>query len=498
MEILEEIFFLCLDFECSPRTLAQVCRYWYQITVNKSSFWSYIHIELPPIEGRGTYGKESRHPSRSSCGRKEICTTNAELNQTLTRSGNAPLKILITGWGGHFARLALLQPLFHTDISPRIEALDLRYETNQTSFNVIIPTQTKFTSLRRLVVGTDVVDDPIANYVIEHAPKLDDLTFFRSTRGRPPWIGIKSLKIDHKLWLSLKRFEYQSRQPIDLDSIAPSCKSIKYLGTYMVIWPTVTTPTIYFKNLSELSLRCNDLECLTRLQLPVLRCFRLWSNTIGEPDSDEIDLLTDYTVLLPELTTLVARVASAARLTSFRCPKLRNLDLETTRSSLEWDNTNLSMLKTGVDLSFPAVQSLKLVTWASNEAIVDYLGAFPNVVEFQLQTIDYKNHQIPKPIGTTGYAFLVTLTEGSDEIDGLVLPRLRELYLGGVATKITIPGPTAMSAIENLLKSRAPGHGALKKVVIHWDNYMSERVSSSEAFYLEDGQISSFPLFSPS
>lgn len=453
-EILELVFLRSVEFRCSPRVLAQVCRHWYQITISSPCLWSFISITTPKYNlDRSGYGQE-------------ICTHIKELEQTLSRAKSARLSVEITGrnWDSNDLKkqrvVQLFQRLFNSEVTSRIIELNL-----QDNLRILLPgtndwnifDEFKFASLRKISISHKYGESETLLHALEKAaPNLEEFVF--------EWT-IPTAWVESEIWGRIKRltlsdsyvtFAYSYGDTVD--AVLPQCHSLQYLCSSGTDWPNLNTPNYPLKELKVMILQCHELSSLGRLQLPALTQLRIVNAPSKDLKTPEVvPQVQGLMIDLPELITLDFTAESAAWLAAFYMPKLQNLTISTSFSTEKWDDECLSSVFT--TKAFPTLRALSLRMRASDSAIIDILPSCPNVYQLRLMS---SYHRTPLAYGQK---LLHRLASPGEEEE--LLPQLRTVYWGDHGSRLYITEASAVNLVQQLLDGRKERGRPLEKVAMY-------------------------------
>jgi hypothetical protein len=474
-ELLGEILLASAGPEgCSPRSMAQVSSCWYSTILNIPSFWNNINISSAR---RDWFGRV--YHNRCDAKRK-ICASLIELEQTLSRTKKAPLKIRINcaQWRAEDFkipwRVQLIQRIFSPEVTPRITFLGIEVNGLQMPEGYIDWSRCNFTSLRTLGCdGTFPSAVPFLRVVDETAGQLQEVDF--------SWSGPKIVL--HNIWSRLKRLCDPGNPKIPIDSVILQCTQLTFLAAAKTDWPTAATPSTEFPNLDWMVSTCSNLAYLANLQLPRLTTLYLTHNVThgGHDPTTIIRQISGTTIVLPELRVL-SMSASTAWLTAFRAPKLKRLIVGTSSSSQEWDDESLVFLcaekASSPHYIFTSVESFYLTTKASDHRVIDVLQLFPNVSTFGLVSC---HSQTAKHFGLK---FVETLTLMTSKENAL-LPKLSTFKWGNFRARLDIEGSHLEEVVRRLFDERMKNDLPLEVVTAYIVHNLEDRSGKEVTFTAE-------------
>jgi hypothetical protein len=155
---------------------------------------------------------------------------------------------------------------------------------------------------------------------------------------------------------------------------------------------------------------------------------------------------------------------------------------------------NLATFREDIPTCFPSIQTFRLLSKASEFAVIDLLSALPKVRTFQSQTTRDWDLGKLKDFGHPIFSELVRRRqtfEGKKECAGteaheeILLPELRTLYFGGPAAWVPLPSPATTNSIERLLNFRLMQKRPLDKVVVFIAPSHSSSTTKQE-FYVQE------------
>jgi hypothetical protein len=398
------------------------------------------------------------------------------LEQTLRRAKNAPLKIHIdcsqweilafeASW-----RVQLFQRIFSAETTPQIVVLTIGVNGFLLPEGLIDWSCCNFASLRELSCnGSFSCANPFLQAIDETAINLQKVEF--------SWSG-PEIHLNH-MWSRLKDLYYLGATRVPVDDVLPRCQNLNALLAVKTDWPTASTPTTSFAELTWMALKPTNLSHLSKLHLPKLTTFYLTQNMnegIYEPAA-VIRQASSCTIELPMLISLHLE-APVAWLAVFRTPVLKKLVVS---SNLPSQDSDMEFLSTKINESpsrYISVDILQVRTKNSDSAVLKVLPLFPNLSTFRLLS----SHDHPPT--WFGQEIVRNLTYGSSD-ESVLLPKLRTFNWGSFRTRLDIGEDDAGVVVRRLFEKRTAQGLPLETVTAYIARQRKDRLGKELTFTQE-------------
>ncbi|PVF92906.1 hypothetical protein CPB86DRAFT_877566, partial [Serendipita vermifera] len=440
IEIMGNIFTECVKIlDVSPRVLALVCKFWYNVAIKTPTLWNRLMITNDPEVYWLTHRAKGRKPAdlnspvfgatarpmgsgTRSLSATQICTDIHELTCALKRAGNAKLDVTIAFGDNVISMIGqkcMYEHLFTEDVSKRIARLEVDRTPLGRELNGLY-LQGTLPNLMHLGIHHNHLDNrDIYRHILDHATNVHEVQI---TVARCPldlqnatwWKKVKRLILKdvgplNNIYGGSSSFEEgvteveSELEYLSVDSVHdmtrrlggtdPSVEDDEYIyerpwymtPVSLAQWPnSMVTAKIIFRHLKDLTLAVARYADLAPLILPSLESFTLII-TEGESQTSPFSL-AEFDLLLPSLKSLRVDAPFCSPLRHIKMPRIESLSLISTcpfKVKSEEDLAN-SIFNTTKHIELPYLRKLSLNVGVSDKFLISLLKLLPSLTHLYL------------------------------------------------------------------------------------------------------------------